>query len=140
MLSEYAINYQHQMTHLRSFPEGTRNCYKINVENGTKYLIKASFLYGNYDFRSKTPVFDLHHGVNFWDTASLKSVSTGLVGTEIIHTPRRDYIYICLINTGTGTPFIQAIELRTEWWANKQDFEYGFLVLVFIIETCYFFT
>ncbi|KAK9922733.1 hypothetical protein M0R45_031182 [Rubus argutus] len=38
---------------LRSFPEGIRNCYQINVTFGTKYLIRASFYYGNYDGKIK---------------------------------------------------------------------------------------
>jgi hypothetical protein len=31
---------------------------------------------------------------------------------EIIYTPSLDYIQPCLVNTGNGTPFISAIELR----------------------------
>ena len=38
-----------QIEYVRSFPSGVRNCYKINVTSDTKYLIRASFYYGNYD-------------------------------------------------------------------------------------------
>ncbi|GLT72543.1 hypothetical protein SLA2020_444680 [Shorea laevis] len=41
--------HQQQTWNLRSFPQGNRNCYTINVTRGTKYLIRATFLYGNYD-------------------------------------------------------------------------------------------
>ncbi|KAK0595669.1 hypothetical protein LWI29_008876 [Acer saccharum] len=45
--------YQQQRKNLRSFPQGTRNCYtlKLKLEQGTKnnYLIRAVFVYGNYD-------------------------------------------------------------------------------------------
>ncbi|KAB1213080.1 hypothetical protein CJ030_MR5G019251 [Morella rubra] len=51
--------------HLRSFPEGIRNCYTINnITGGNKYLIGAVFLYVNYDGEDKLPEFDLHLGAN----------------------------------------------------------------------------
>ncbi|KAK4836911.1 hypothetical protein QYF36_001279 [Acer negundo] len=53
---------------LRSFPEGIRNCYNVKVKNSTTYLIRASFLYGNYDSQTKSPEFDLHLGANKWDS------------------------------------------------------------------------
>ncbi|KAJ1420256.1 Serine-threonine/tyrosine-protein kinase, catalytic domain [Sesbania bispinosa] len=40
---------QQQLAYVRSFPSGVRNCYRINVASGTKYLIRATFYYGNYD-------------------------------------------------------------------------------------------
>ncbi|CAN6842294.1 unnamed protein product [Brassica oleracea] len=45
---------------LRYFPEGIRNCYNLKVTSGTKYLIKAQFLYGNYDGLNDGPEFDLY--------------------------------------------------------------------------------
>ena len=103
--------HQQQFSYLRSFPNGVRNCYKINVTGGTKYLIRASFLYGNYDGQNMLPQFDLHLGANFWDT--LKFTNSSLSNnTEVIHSPSLDYIHLCLVNTGTGIPFISAIELR----------------------------
>ncbi|WJX91996.1 hypothetical protein P8452_73699 [Trifolium repens] len=97
-----------QLEYVRSFPDGVKNCYKIDVTNGTKYLIRASFYYGNYDDLNEPPQFDLYFGANLWDTinASLYRPS------EIIYTPSQDYIQPCLVNTGNGTPFISTIELR----------------------------
>ena len=111
VLPEHGVGFQQQMIHLRSFPEGIRNCYKINATKGTKYLITASFLYGNYDNRNRTPQFDLHIGVNYWETVSFRSASAG-VSSEIIYIPPRGYVDLCLVNIGNGTAFIQAIELR----------------------------
>ncbi|XP_024022493.1 LRR receptor-like serine/threonine-protein kinase IOS1 [Morus notabilis] len=111
ILPKYRANLQQQITYLRSFPEGIRNCYKISVEKGTKYLIRTTFFYGDYDGQNKTPRFDLHIGANFWDAVKFDSVSSGVV-KEIIHTPPRNYVHVCLVNTGFGTPFIQALELR----------------------------
>ncbi|KAG7538577.1 Protein kinase-like domain superfamily, partial [Arabidopsis suecica] len=34
---------------LRYFPDGIRNCYNLNVEKGMTHLIRAYFIYGNYD-------------------------------------------------------------------------------------------
>jgi hypothetical protein len=96
---------------LRSFPQGIRNCYTINVTADTKYLIRATFLYGNYDGEYKLPRFDLHLGPNKWDTIEVVNSSLS-VEKELIRVPSRNYIHVCLVNTGFGTPFITAIELR----------------------------
>ncbi|WJX91991.1 hypothetical protein P8452_73696 [Trifolium repens] len=105
-LSEELLEY------VRSFPNGVRNCYKINITSGTKYLIRTTFYYGNYDNQNKPPQFDLHIGANVWDTVKFTNLSY-IKTSEIIYTPSLDYIQLCLVNTGKGTPFISAIELRT---------------------------
>ncbi|PQM38848.1 putative LRR receptor-like serine/threonine-protein kinase [Prunus yedoensis var. nudiflora] len=109
-LPSYGHEYQDPYGSVRSFPEGARNCYKINVTRGNKYLIRASFLYGNYDGQDKIPEFELHLGPNLWDTVSLEtSIATD---KELIYVPLRNYIHVCLVNTGSGVPFISALELR----------------------------
>ncbi|KAI4305452.1 hypothetical protein L6164_028817 [Bauhinia variegata] len=110
---EVQKEYQRQMWNLRSFPEPEeiRNCYRINVTRGSKYLIRASFLYGNYDGLNDPPVFDLHLGPNFWDTVQITNTNN-CFNYEIIHVPTLDYVHICLVKTGFGTPFITSIELR----------------------------
>ncbi len=108
---EFKDRDEQQTWSLRSFPEGIRNCYRINFKNGTKYLIRATFLYGSYDGQSKLPQFDLHLGPNMWDTIKIKSISLD-VFKELIHVPSLNYLQICLVNTSLGTPFISAIELR----------------------------
>jgi len=110
--SEFKEKYQQQMWTVRSFPEGKRNCYKINITRDSKYLIRTSYLYGNYDGLNKTPQFDTHLGANWWHTVTLSNASTPQ-GKEIIHVTSQDYVQICLVNTGYGTPFISAIEFRT---------------------------
>ncbi|WJX92008.1 hypothetical protein P8452_73709 [Trifolium repens] len=106
------ITHQQQLHFVRSFPSGVRNCYKINVKKDTKYLIRASFYYGNYDDLNDPPQFDLHFGANAWDTVKFPDASRTVM-SEIIYTPLLDYIQPCLVNTGEGIPFISAIELRT---------------------------
>ena len=68
-------------------------------------------MYGNYDQLNKPPTFDLHLGVDVWLTIQLDNSSHILV-KEIIHTLKMDYLYVCLANTGLGTPFISGLELR----------------------------
>ncbi|CAJ1955354.1 unnamed protein product [Sphenostylis stenocarpa] len=96
---------------VRSFPEGKRNCYKINITRDSKYLIRTIVLYGNYDGLNKTSQFDIHLGANLWDTVTLYNASSYQIN-EIIHVPSLDYVQICLVDTGHGTPFISVIELR----------------------------
>ncbi|CAE5981726.1 unnamed protein product [Arabidopsis arenosa] len=74
---------------LRYFPEGTRNCYNLSVKQGTKYLIRTFFLYGNYDGLNTSPRFDLFLGPNIWTS-----------------------IDVLIPGLGTSTPMISAIELR----------------------------
>ncbi|KAG6526605.1 hypothetical protein ZIOFF_016597 [Zingiber officinale] len=60
---------------LRAFPNGIRNCYTIGspaVAQGSKYLLRAWFLYGNYDGLDGQPLaFELHLGVNYWDRVNV---------------------------------------------------------------------
>ncbi|XP_038878219.1 putative leucine-rich repeat receptor-like protein kinase At2g19210 isoform X2 [Benincasa hispida] len=100
-----------QLWSLRSFPEGVRNCYKVRVKSGTKYLIRASFLYGDYDSQKKIPGFDLYFGPNFWTSVKLDAMNT-TEHLEIMHIVSSNWVELCLINTGAGTPFISALELR----------------------------
>lgn len=98
-------------TVLRYFPDGIRNCYNLRVTPSTKYLIKALFLYGNYDGLNNAPKFDLYLGPNIWTTVDLQS-SIGSKTEEIIHIPKSSFLQICLVKTGKTTPLISALELR----------------------------
>ncbi|KAK1575029.1 hypothetical protein Q3G72_001978 [Acer saccharum] len=111
ILPEYKVGKQQQMWWIRSFPEGIRNCYRLNLTSGEKYLIRAYFMYGNYDDANIVPSFDVYIGPNFWKTLNFKNASTVKI-PEIIHVLQSDYLHFCLVNTGKGTPFISALELR----------------------------
>ncbi|KAF7813903.1 putative LRR receptor-like serine/threonine-protein kinase [Senna tora] len=114
--SEYAYpknpNLPLPLSDLRSFPQGNRNCYTIKTGNGgSLYLIRASFLYGNYDGENKLPEFDLYIGVNFWSTVKFRDASEE-VTMEIISMSLSKDVDVCLVNKGLGTPFISDLELR----------------------------
>ncbi|KAL5757670.1 hypothetical protein ACOSP7_020281 [Xanthoceras sorbifolium] len=109
--AEFKVGMQQQMWWVRSFPEGIRNCYRLNLTRGDKYLIRANFMYGNYDRLDKIPSFDVYIGPNFWGTLILVNASVDY-SIEIIHVLPSDYLHFCLVNTDKGTPFISALELR----------------------------
>ncbi|KAJ4717972.1 protein kinase family protein [Melia azedarach] len=101
-----------QFSDVRSFPEGVRNCYTIKLASGEiKFLIRARFMYGNYDGYGKPPSFNITLEADGWDSVEFQDSST-IVSKEIIHIPQKNYIYVCLVNTKSGTPFISALELR----------------------------
>ncbi|KAI3411530.1 Protein kinase domain-containing protein [Psidium guajava] len=103
-------NNRQQSKNLRIFPNGTRNCYTLMLDEGkgNTYLVRASFWYGNYDGKNQAPAFDLHIDGNYWFTMN----SSSYIYEEIIYTPPRDYIQVCLVNTDSGVPFISILELR----------------------------
>ncbi|KAG2299759.1 hypothetical protein Bca52824_036231 [Brassica carinata] len=100
-----------QYTTLRYFPNGTRNCYNLSVEKGRKYLVRATFVYGNYDGLNIKPKFDLYLGPNPWTTIDLQGdVDSGRV--EMLHIPTSNSVQICLVKNGTTTPLISTVEIR----------------------------
>ncbi|KAF5466499.1 hypothetical protein F2P56_016419, partial [Juglans regia] len=105
-----SAKYTQTLKNLRSFPQGKRNCYSLRPDQGknNKFLIRTTFLYGNYDGKNQAPEFDLYLGVNKWTTVK----NTDGINYEIIHLLSTDYIDVCLVNTGQGVPFISSLELR----------------------------
>ncbi|CAH8386363.1 unnamed protein product [Eruca vesicaria subsp. sativa] len=103
--------YAKQYTTLRYFPDGIRNCYNLNVEKGRRYLVRAIFVYGNYDGLGMKPVFDLHFGPNIWATIDLEKTANGTV-KDMVHVATSNLMQICLVKTGKTKPLISALELR----------------------------
>ncbi|XP_031480584.1 probable LRR receptor-like serine/threonine-protein kinase At1g07560 [Nymphaea colorata] len=96
---------------LRYFPRYKRNCYSLSVIQGTNYLVRASFMYGNYDGANTAPSFDLYLGVDLWDTVKLDN-ATHMYWTEIFSIATTGTMSVCLVNTAMGVPFISGLELR----------------------------
>lgn len=96
---------------LRYFPDGVRNCYTLNVTQDTNYLIKAVFVYGNYDGLDNYPSFDLYLGPNLWTTVDMAGRTNGTI-QEIIHKTVSKSLQVCLVKTGTTSPMINTLELR----------------------------
>ncbi|KAF7843438.1 putative LRR receptor-like serine/threonine-protein kinase [Senna tora] len=115
--SEYKSKYlDKQFWYVRSFPVGNRNCYFCpahfsTVEGGTHYLVRARFMYGNYDHNKFLPKFDIYVGTRWWDTVEIETASS-IITKEVIYTTQSDHIEVCLCNINKGTPFISVLELR----------------------------
>ncbi|WZY93308.1 hypothetical protein YC2023_065637 [Brassica napus] len=106
----YRTQFQQQAWNLRSFPQGIRNCYTLNLTIGDEYLIRTNFLHGGYD-DNPTTQFELHLGPNLWTTVSTTNETQASI-FEMIHVLKADRLQICLVKTGDSTPFISALELR----------------------------
>eukprot|EP01018_Ginkgo_biloba_P026476 Gb_40646 [translate_table: standard] len=100
-----------QLQTLRSFPQGVKNCYVLQpLEEGTKYLLRATFVYGNYDDLNSPPTFDLLLDANLWDTISLLNVE--ILIKEIISMANSSSINVCLARSSNQNPIISSLELR----------------------------
>ncbi|KAG9456526.1 hypothetical protein H6P81_001034 [Aristolochia fimbriata] len=97
---------------MRSFPDGERNCYTLRpVRKGSRYFVRASFMYVDYEQGQGAPEFDLYVGINLWATVFLRNASLPW-RKEIVVVATGDFIPVCLVNTGKGAPFISALEAR----------------------------
>ena len=107
-----------QQITLRSFPDGSRNCYTLPSNINKKYLLRATFTYGNYDRLNKSMdgslfLFGLHIGVNFWQEVNLTHwYPSDTLWKEVLTIAPGNSVSVCLINYGSGTPFVNAFELR----------------------------
>uniref|UniRef100_A0A0E0L049 Protein kinase domain-containing protein n=1 Tax=Oryza punctata TaxID=4537 RepID=A0A0E0L049_ORYPU len=108
-----------QYTTVRYFPNGTRNCYTLKqLTRGGKYLVRATFGYSNYDALNTPPAFDLYLGANYWVKVSITNSSRAYV---------HETIPVCLVNTGSGTPYISGLDLRypvdryDRFWQRYED-------------------
>ncbi|KAF8094799.1 hypothetical protein N665_0352s0010 [Sinapis alba] len=96
---------------MRYFPDGIQNCYNLKVQTWRRYLIRATFIYGNYDGHDIKPVFDLYLGPNLWVTIDFETDVNG-TWVEILHVPTSNSLNICLVKIGETTPLISTLELR----------------------------
>ncbi|KAL5746869.1 hypothetical protein ACOSQ2_024166 [Xanthoceras sorbifolium] len=110
---QYSSIASYPLTTLRVFKTRNKNCYNIKeVDAGQRVLVRASFLYGNYDEKRSPPVFDLHFDGNFWTTVNTSSWD--VVSHEAIYVVKGNGTSICVAQTQPGQfPFISAIEVRS---------------------------
>ncbi|KAJ3678994.1 hypothetical protein LUZ61_021158 [Rhynchospora tenuis] len=96
---------------LRRFPNGTRNCYTLwNVTKGEKYLVRATFLYGNYDgkqtVQTSSPIqFDLYIDVSFWRRVNITDASVEYAHEYRLFTSSVDYQEKILMTVYPDDPY-----------------------------------
>ncbi|XP_057534417.1 probable LRR receptor-like serine/threonine-protein kinase At1g67720 isoform X2 [Amaranthus tricolor] len=101
-----------QYMSLRYFPnDNGKYCYTLNVTSRTRYLVRATFLYGNFDNNNVYPKFDVSMGATPWSTIVISDATTVEV-IEMIFLAAEPTISVCLSNAKTGQPFISTLELR----------------------------
>lgn len=103
---------QRQYTTVRYFPaDDKKYCYTLQLQNRTRYLVRATFLYGNFDKSNVYPKFDLSLGASHWSTIIVSDENTIEV-KELVFLATLPTVSICLSNATTGQPFISTLELR----------------------------
>ncbi|CAA2958066.1 probable LRR receptor-like serine threonine-kinase At1g67720 [Olea europaea subsp. europaea] len=97
---------------VRYFPaDNNKYCYTLRVISRTRYLVRATFLYGDFDNNEVYPKFDISFGPTHWATIVISDANT-IESQELIFLATDPTISICLSNATTGQPFISTLELR----------------------------
>lgn len=97
---------------VRHFPADNRKyCYTLDVTSRSRYLVRATFLYGNFDNNNVYPKFDISLGPTPWSTIVISDADTVEI-RELIFLASSSTISVCLSNATTGQPFISTLELR----------------------------
>lgn len=115
-----------EMDTLRKFPERNKNCYEITpLQIGTKYLLRATFLYANYDGLASPPTFVLMLDADVWITVALNE--SDVKAEELIFMAKFKSSSFCLgRQSNGGVPIISSLELRpleeTMYWPVSQDY------------------
>ncbi|KAM0953624.1 putative non-specific serine/threonine protein kinase [Dioscorea sansibarensis] len=102
------------MKSLRYFPQNTStpNCYSFITDDFEKYIIRASFYYGNYDGLMKPPTFDVSLNGFKWMTVVTSSSQDKSIVIEAIFSSGQDSMQVCLESTTDGdVPFISSLEV-----------------------------
>ncbi|XP_025818097.1 probable LRR receptor-like serine/threonine-protein kinase At1g67720 isoform X2 [Panicum hallii] len=89
----------------------TKHCYTLPVRTRTRYLVRATFLYGNFDSSNVFPEFDLYLGASRWSTIVIYD-DAKVVTREAVVLAAAPALSVCLSNATTGQPFISTLELR----------------------------
>ncbi|XP_022846687.1 probable LRR receptor-like serine/threonine-protein kinase At1g67720 [Olea europaea var. sylvestris] len=101
-----------QYTTVRYFPaDNNKYCYTLGVISRTRYLVRATFLYGDFDNNEVYPKFDISFGPTHWATIVISDANT-IESQELIFLAMGPTISICLSSATTGQPFISTLELR----------------------------
>ncbi|XVE72758.1 hypothetical protein DITRI_Ditri11bG0064300 [Diplodiscus trichospermus] len=111
--TEYVEGASSSSVPLRFFPESRgRNCYKLPVGNiSSMVLVRAQFVYKNYDRRWKPPAFSVSLGTAITSTVNLTNKDPWT--EEFIWPVSKDTLSFCLnAMPDGGSPVISSLEVR----------------------------
>ncbi|KAA8533254.1 hypothetical protein F0562_033213 [Nyssa sinensis] len=91
--------------------DNKKYCYTLSTEERRRYLVRATFLYGNSVNVDTYPKFSLYLDATMWSTVTVLDASRVYVKEMIIRAPSNS-IDVCLCCAITGSPFISTLELR----------------------------
>ncbi|KAI3940679.1 hypothetical protein MKW98_029998 [Papaver atlanticum] len=102
---------------LRAFPSRKKNCYSIDIdnkaENNTRFLVRASFYYGNYDNKSSPPTFYLQFNGNTWSEVATHMDFVD-VNEVVFSLKKGNNINVCLAQSQPDNiPFMSSLEVRS---------------------------
>ncbi|KAG9446353.1 hypothetical protein H6P81_012481 [Aristolochia fimbriata] len=101
-----------QYKYRRDFPaDNKKYCYTLGTVQRRRYLVRATFYFGNSESEETFPKFDLYLDSTMWDTVSITDSSRTYVKEMIIRSPSTS-VDVCLCCASTGSPFISTVELR----------------------------
>ncbi|XP_011626152.1 probable LRR receptor-like serine/threonine-protein kinase At1g67720 [Amborella trichopoda] len=101
-----------QYQRLRYFPaDNKKYCYTLNTVERKRYIVRATFLYGNFDNGDPYPNFQLYLDATRWSTVKITDASRIYIDEMIIRAPSSK-IDVCVCDASTGFPFISTLELR----------------------------
>ncbi|XP_068656902.1 probable LRR receptor-like serine/threonine-protein kinase At1g67720 isoform X2 [Aristolochia californica] len=101
-----------QYKYRRDFPaDNKKYCYTLGTVQRRRYLVRATFYYGNSESEETFPRFDLYLDSTKWDTVSITDSSRTYIKEMIIRAPSTS-VDVCLCCVSTGSPFISTLELR----------------------------
>ncbi|KAJ4847595.1 hypothetical protein Tsubulata_013914 [Turnera subulata] len=98
---------------LRFFPDSRgRKCYKLPVKNvSSSVLVRAQFVYKNYDRLGKPPVFSVSLGTAITSTVNLTTNDPWT--EEVVWPVSKDTLTFCLLAIPNGgTPVISSLKVR----------------------------
>ncbi|XP_043706925.1 probable LRR receptor-like serine/threonine-protein kinase At1g67720 isoform X2 [Telopea speciosissima] len=96
----------------RDFPaDRNKYCYTLSTTERRRYLVRATFQYGNSDSGDPFPNFQLYLDATMWSTITVLDASRVYVEEMIIRATSTS-IDVCLCCASTGSPFISTLELR----------------------------
>eukprot|EP00249_Psilotum_nudum_P006643 c19951_g1_i2 orf=321-1478(+) len=87
-------------------------CYTLPVTTSSRYLIRATFLYGDFDNSNTFPDFQISLDATSWATIEIDSPTQLYFEEIIIATQWRSSVSVCIIKGSVGVPFISTLELR----------------------------